>query len=364
MAKDQVTAGRRAGEDLRVLVVDDEEHIRHIVSEQLSLAGFSVESACDGVEALEKGGRERYAVLLTDIRMPVMDGMALLREWVRLYPETAVVVMSAFADLDTAVTALKIGACDYLAKPFNMQALLITVESALRKKAMERQIQEYQADLERKVMEQSELINAMYVQSIQALIRALEAKDPYTRGHSQRVTVYSTAIARTMGLPANRVELVRRAAILHDLGKIGIPEAILNKPGRLSPEEFAAVTRHPEIAVGILRHISFFQPLLGVVLHHHERYDGSGYPEALAGRAIPLESRIMAVADTFDAMTTTRAYRKALPLADANAEVIRAAGTQLDPDVVDCFLRAQGRIEVPEEVPLPAGLDARIFAAR
>lgn len=349
------------GHGLRVLVVDDEEHLRASVRERLEIAGFSVDVAGDGREALEKGNGGRYAVLLTDIRMPVMDGIALLREWVARYPDTAAIVMSAHAELHTAVAALKMGACDYITKPFSFDVLLITIESALRKKAVERQLRDYQANLEHRVKEQTDLINAMYVQSIQALIHALEAKDCYTRGHSQRVTMYSVAIGRAMGLPPARLDILRRAAILHDLGKIGIPEAILNKSGRLSREEFAVVTRHPEVAVGILQHIAFFQPLLPAILHHHERFNGTGYPHGLSGGSIPLESRIMAVADTFDAMTTTRAYRRALPLAEANAEVIRGEGTQFDAEVVSAFMRAQGRIEVPPDVNLPEGLDLRIF---
>ncbi|MCL5884187.1 MAG: response regulator [Deltaproteobacteria bacterium] len=358
------TAFRSAENGLRILVVDDEEHVRAIIRERLQIAGFAVDEAVNGRDAMDRAGRERYAVLLTDIRMPVMDGIGLLREWMRRYPDTAAIVMSAYAELDTAVAALKIGACDYITKPFNFDVLLITIESALRKKAVERQLQDYQVNLERKVQEQTELINAMYAQSIQALIQALEAKDHYTRGHSQRVTMYSVAIGKAMELAPERIEILRRAAVLHDLGKIGIPEAILNKPARLSPREFEAVTRHPEMAAAILQHVVFFQPLLPAILHHHERYDGMGYPAHLSGNAIPLESRIMAVADTFDAMTSTRAYREALPLAEANAEVIRCAGSQFDPEIVPVFLKIQGRIEVPRDVLLPEGLDTRIFVAQ
>lgn len=355
--------GRLSGRDgLKVLVVDDEEHVRAIVRERLEIAGFSVTEASNGKEALDRADGGQYAVLLTDIRMPVLDGIGLLREWTRRSPETAAIVMSAYAELDTAVAALKIGACDYITKPFNFDVLLITIESALRKKAVERQLHDYQHNLERKVQQQTEIINAMYAQSIQALIQALEAKDHYTRGHSQRVTMYSVAIGKAMDLSPERLEILRRAAVLHDLGKIGIPESILNKPGRLSPDEFNAVTSHPETAAAILSPVAFFQPLLPAIRHHHERFDGSGYPARLTGREIPLESRIMAIADTFDAMTSTRAYRKALPLAEANAEVIRCAGTQFDPEIVPVFLEVQGRIEIPAGVMLPEGLDRRIFA--
>jgi putative two-component system response regulator len=350
------------GDGRRILVVDDEEHVRSIIRERLEIAGYGVTEAGNGREALEKTESGLYAVLLTDIRMPYMDGIALLREMTLRSPGTAGIVMSAHAELDTAVAALKLGACDYITKPFNFDVLLITIENAIRKKSLERQLHDYQMNLEKKIEEQTNLINAMYVQSIQSLIRALEAKDYYTRGHSQRVTMYSVAIGKGMELPPDRIEILRRASILHDLGKIGVREAILNKPARLDGAEFDEIVAHPEVATRILRHISFFHPLLPAILHHHERFDGTGYPKGLAGDGIPMESRIMAVADTFDAMTSTRAYRKALPLEAANAEIRRCAGIQFDPDVAALFLEIQGCIEVPPDVILPEGFDLSIFA--
>lgn len=335
----------------RVLVVDDEEFLRFLVREWLEQAGYTVEEASDGREALDKldGRGWAFDILLTDIRMPKMDGIALLGEWLKRSPTTAGVVMSANAELDTAVSALKLGACDYITKPFNSQVLLLTLENALRKKELERQVEDYRLNLEKKVKEQTDVINLMYVRSIDAMVKALEAKDYYTRGHSQRVTIYSVAIAREMGLIDQEVENLRRASVLHDLGKIGVRETVLNKPAKLSPEEFLEVVRHPEISVGIIEPIPFFQPLLPIIRHHHERYNGGGYPCGLAGGEIPLASRILAVADTYDAMTSTRAYRKALPAEDAVAELRRCAGTQFDPDIVPIFLSCLPRIRIPAE---------------
>lgn len=344
---------------IHVLVVDDEEFLRSIVRERLELAGYAVDEACNGKDALGKiasGGR-RYDVLITDIRMPEMDGITLLQECGKRSPATAGIVMSANAELDTAVSALKMGACDYITKPFNFDVLLITIENALRKKDLERQLEDYRTNLEQKIREQTDVINSMYVRSIDAMIKALEAKDFYTRGHSQRVTIYSVAMAKEMGLSDPEVEHLRRASVLHDLGKIGVREAILNKPGKLTDEEFAEIMRHPETAVGILEPIPFFHPLLPSILHHHERFDGRGYPGRLSGDRIPLFSRIMAVADTFDAMTSTRAYRKALPASEANAEIRRCSGAQFDPDIVPFFLACQPKIVVPGDVLLPEGFE-------
>ena len=357
------TEVKNAPPAIRVLVVDDEEFLRSIVRERLEIAGYFVEEASDGDEALamlESNGP--YNVLLTDIRMPVMDGITLLGEWGKRSPATAGIVMSANAELDTAVHALKMGACDYITKPFNFDVLLITIENALRKKDLERQLDDYRANLEEKVKEQTDVINSMYVRSIDAMIKALEAKDFYTRGHSQRVTLYSMAIAAELGMKGQELEDLHRASVLHDLGKIGVREAVLNKAGKLTEEEFGEIVRHPETAVRILEPIPFFRPLLPAILHHHERFDGKGYPSRLAGRSIPLASRIMAIADTFDAMTSTRAYRKALPVADAIAEIRRCSGTQFDPDIVPAFLACQSKIVIPGDVTLPEGFEEAIPA--
>jgi response regulator RpfG family c-di-GMP phosphodiesterase len=349
---------------VRVLVVDDEEFLRSIVRERLEIAGYSVEEASNGNDALAMLGRDGpHDVLLTDIRMPGMDGITLLTEWGKRSPGTAGIVMSANAELDTAVHALKMGACDYITKPFNFDVLLITIENALRKKDLERQLDDYRTNLEKKVKEQTDIINSMYVRSIDAMIKALEAKDYYTRGHSQRVTLYSLAIGGELGMTGQDLEDLHRASVLHDLGKIGVREAVLNKPGKLTEEEFAEIVRHPETAVRILEPIPFFRPLLPAILHHHERFDGKGYPSRLAGSNIPLASRIMTIADTFDAMTSTRAYRKALPVVDAIAEIRRCSGTQFDPDIVPAFLACQSKIVIPGDVSLPEGFEEAIPAS-
>ncbi|MBI5576998.1 MAG: response regulator [Deltaproteobacteria bacterium] len=352
-------------EGVTVLVVDDEEFIRTLVRERLEIAGYSVDEACNGREALSRLAASDYTVLLTDIRMPEMDGISLLREATTRFPEVAGIVMSAHAELDTAVSALKIGACDYITKPFNFDVLLITIENSIRKKALERELQDYQVNLEKKVKEQTDLINQMYIRSIDSLIKALEAKDFYTRGHSQRVTMYSVAIGKEMRLASGQIDVLHQAAILHDLGKIGVREAVLNKPGKLTEEEFKEIILHPEVATKILEPIPNFRPLLPAILHHHERYDGKGYPGHLKGKDIPLESRIMAIADTFDSMTSTRAYRKALSLETANAEILRCSGSQFDPDIVPVFLGVQGKIEILgdlNDLILPDGHVDAIFA--
>ena len=340
---------REGAVKVRVLVVDDEEFLRSIVRERLEIAGYFVEEASNGKEALAMAanGHGPYDVLLTDIRMPVMDGIALLSEVAKSCPGTAGIAMSANTELDTAVQAMKKGACDYITKPFNFDVLLITIENALRKKDLERQLEDYRV--------YARSIDAM----IMSLVKALEAKDPYTRGHSERVTLYSMAIATELTMTGQEREDLHRASVLHDLGKIGVPEAVLNKPGRLTEEEFAEIKRHPGKAVEILGP-SIPGSVAIAIKHHHESFDGKGYPSRLSGRNIPLASRIMTIADTFDAMTSTRAYRKALPVADAIAEIRRCSGTQFDPEIVPAFLACKSKIVLPGDVSLPEGLEGTI----
>jgi putative two-component system response regulator len=334
--------------DIRVLVVDDEKFLRSIVRERLEIDGYSVEEASNGKEALAMlESRRPYDVLLTAIRMPVMDGITLLSEWAKRCPGTASIVMSANAELDTAVQALKMGACDYITKPFTFDVLLITIKNALRKKDIERQIEDYRVNLEEKVKEQTEVIHTERVRFIDSLIRTLETKDPYTRGHSQRVTYYSLKIAEELGMTGQELEDLRLAAMLHNIGMIGVRDAVLHKPGKLTDEEWGEIVRHPEMGVRILEPITSFRPILPAVLHHHERFDGKGYPSQLSGDKIPLASRIIAIANTFDAMTSTAVYRKALPIADAIAEIRRCSGTHFDPGIVPAFLACQSKIAPP-----------------
>jgi len=331
--------------ELRVLVVDDDECVRLLIRECLESSGYTVEEAADGVEALDKLNGGGFNILLTDLSMPRMDGITLLREALKLNHSIASVVVSTSTEFDSAIFALRLGACDYINKPFSCEALIITIERAIHKKELEWQIEDYRLNLEKKVKEQTNVINLMYARAIDAMVNALEAKDLYTRGHSQRVMAYSVATARAMCMIEEEIENLQRASVLHDIGKIGIRDMVINKPGELTPEEFQEIVRHPELSVSIIEPIPFFQPLLPVIMHHHERYNGHGYPSGLAGDKIPLASRILSVADTFDAMTSTRPYRKALPADDAVAELRRCAGVQFDPEVVSTFLCCLPRMQ-------------------
>jgi HD-GYP domain-containing protein (c-di-GMP phosphodiesterase class II) len=230
---------------------------------------------------------------------------------------------------------------DYLTKPFHLDEVRARVRQALEKRRLILENRGYQLGLEARVAEQSRRLEAFFLASIQSLADALEVKDPYTHGHSLRVSHYSTAIARVIGLDADSLQQIEIGGRVHDIGKIGVREAVLNKPGPLSDEEYAHIMTHPTVGWRILSPLLGEMPkALNIVRWHHEKHDGSGMPDGLAGDAIPLEARIAAVADTFDAMTSVRPYRPGVPLRDTLAELRRCSGAQFDPICVAAFIEA------------------------
>jgi putative two-component system response regulator len=269
-----------------------------------------------------------------------MDGITLLREVRARHPETAVVMITAVADVDVAVSCLAIGAMDYLMKPFNIEEVRARVRQALEKRRLVLDNLAYQEQLEQRVRAQAHRLEELFLGTMQAFAAALEVKDPYTRGHSIRVSQYSVAIARMMQLDAETIRQIEIGGHLHDIGKIGVRESVLNKPGPLTDEEYEHIMTHPVVGWRILSPLLTEVPLaLHIVRSHHERFDGRGIPDGLVSTEIPLEARIAAVADAFDAMTSGRAYRRGgrMTLAAAVEEVERCCGTQFDPEVVAGF---------------------------
>jgi putative two-component system response regulator len=261
-------------------------------------------------------------------------------------------MLTGLSDTTTAVDCLHLGAADFLLKPISMNELQARVTRALEKRALVLQNRFYQENLERRVHEQAQRIQELFLQGVQMLARALEAKDAYTRGHSIRVSRYSVATARRLGFQGRVLDGIRLGGELHDIGKIGTRESVLQKPGTLTDDEFRQISEHPVLGERMLSPLARESPdVLRIVRSHHERLDGLGFPDGLRGERIPIEARIVAVADTFDAMTTRRPYRESRPPAEAMAELRRVAGTQLDPDVVEAFVAAHPH---PERLPLSA----------
>lgn len=324
------------------LVVDDEPRLRQVLLHLMRTDGFHCFEAGNGVEALEVLERHPITLVMSDMRMPRMDGIELLKQVRSRWPDTAVVMITAVADVEVAVSCLASGAMDYLTKPFHLEEVRARVKQALEKRRLVLENREYQWHLEMRVAEQARRLENLFLASIRALAEALELKDAYTRGHSMRVSRYSGIIARALRLDDETVRQIELGGQLHDVGKIGVREDVLNKPGRLTPEEYEHIMTHPLLGWRILQPLMSDAPIaLNVVRYHHERVDGRGVPDRLSGDTIPLEARIVAVADALDAMMSGRPYRgEEMQLEDAIAELRCNAGTQFDCAVVDAALHA------------------------
>ena len=358
-----------------ILIVDDEEVVRKLLKRKLVGMGYQCREAGGAAQAMDELQAGAVALVLLDIKMPGKSGVQLLPEIKAAYPDTVVIMATAIADTDTAVHCMKHGAYDYVTKPFNLSGVVLSVERALERKRLELENRYYQRHLEERVSQQAEKIRQSFLNSITALAYALEAKDRYTSGHSERVAALSVAIATELGLPPEEIEKIRLAGLLHDIGKIGVKEPVLNKPGGLTDDEFQYVKSHCELGERILAPIVEDKEILFMVRHHHERYDGAGYPDGLPLTKMPLSADILAaegcpekvhegvegevslwcrgasvlaVADSFDAMTSERPYRRAMSDEIACAEIERGRGIQFTPVVVDAFLRVKKKIPVAD----------------
>ena len=326
----------------KCLVVDDEPGVRGFLVRMLQAQGFQCYEAGSGIEVLHILDRiGEPPLIVSDMRMPEMDGIHLLEEVRARYPDTSVIMLSGVSETNTAVDCLHRGAADFLLKPISMSELQARVGRVLEKRALVLQNRYYQSSLERQVREQAHRIQELFLQGVQMLARALEAKDAYTSGHSIRVSRYAVATAERMGFGGESLDGIRLGGELHDIGKIGTSESVLHKPGSLTAEERHQITQHPVLGEKMLKPLAQEQPdVLRIVRSHHERLDGRGFPDGLRGERIPIAARIVAVADAFDAMTTRRPYRESRPPADALQELRRVAGSQLDPEAVEAFVAA------------------------
>jgi response regulator RpfG family c-di-GMP phosphodiesterase len=334
-----------------VLIVDDDRQVRDVLHEIFLSHGYMCNLATDGREGLELFQATRPPLTVTDVKMPVMDGLEFLRRIRGLDPDAAVIMLTGVGDVKTAIESLKVGAYDFIVKPVNVEELLIAAERAAERRQLLIERREYQATLERRVEEATrDLARTLrelqdtYRATLEALGSALDTRDVGTEAHSRRVHGYALTIAHAHGVPEPEIKDIVHGVLLHDIGKIGIPDAILLKPGPLTPEEWIIMRTHPEVGRRLIERIPFLRGAVPVVYHHHERWDGSGYPLGLKGEAIPLGARIFAVADALDAMTFDRPYSKAVPFDAARREIQRCAGGHFDPAVVRTFL------SIPESV--------------
>jgi putative two-component system response regulator len=318
------------------LVVDDEAGLRRILMQVMRRDGFRCLEASNGAEALQQLESHPVSLLMSDMRMPGMDGIELLRSVRARYPDVAVMMITAVPDVEAAVTCLSHGAMDYLTKPFHLEEVRARVTQAMDRRRLILENRHYQERLKERVAAQASRLEEMFLAGVQALAEALELKDAYTRGHSVRVSQYSSILARTLQLHDDVVRQIELGGHVHDIGKIGVREAVLNKTEKLTEEEYEHIMIHPLVGWRVLAPLLGDAPVaLNIVRSHHERMDGQGVPDGLTGEAIPLEARIVAVADAIDAMTSGRPYRgNELTLDEALDELRRNAGTQFDGRVV------------------------------
>ena len=341
-------------EATRILIVDDDASVRDVIGVLLKEEGYACTAVASAQAALDAAAATEFPLVISDVKMPGHDGMWLLERVREAHPDTAVIMLTAFGDTEAAVESLRRGAADYLLKPPKVTDLIRAIERALARRRLDLARQRYRQSLEKRVREKTaDLARALkdlettYSSTLWALVTALDAREHETGDHSQRVVRYSLAIARRIGIPERELPDLGRGALLHDIGKIGVPDAILLKPGRLDEAEWREMRKHPQIGYDILRSIDFLAASAEMVLAHQERYDGGGYPRGLAGEKIPVGARIFAIADTYDAMTSDRPYRNALSGETAREEILRHAGTQFDPRCADAFL-SMSRAELAE----------------
>jgi putative nucleotidyltransferase with HDIG domain len=336
----------------RILVVDDEEPIREIVASMLGAAGYLCKQAGSGMEALAvlNTGAE-FELMLSDLMMADLDGIGLLERTKEKYPDMPVVMVTAVHDISVALAAIRNGAYDYLLKPFEREQLLNTVSRALENRRLKVENRTYQTNLESLVKARTDQLQAAmsslersYDITLEALGDALDLKDRETEGHSRRVTLFTIAIAQALGLPREQITVIARGAFLHDIGKMAIPDEILKKPGKLAPEEMEIMKEHAYHGYQIVKKIPFLVEVAEIVYSHQEWFNGEGYPRHLRGNEIPIGARIFSVADTFDAITSDRIYRRAQSYAAARAEIQKFSGRQFDPEIVKVFL------EMPDNI--------------
>ena len=347
---------------LKLLIVDDEPEIRELLETFFRRKDYEVITAQNGKEAVEIVKAQRPHIVFLDVRMPVMDGLAALRQIRAIDQSVKVIMITAFEDESTVQQAKELGSVDYIRKPFNLEYLERTVIQKVSTTLFEdlrREINE-KNDLIHKLAFEVERVNTLnkklktnFYQTILSLAMALEARDRYTHGHSERVDMYSKVIAEEMGqagvvkVDDVFLENLHLESRLHDIGKIAVPDAVLNKAGRLTEEEFTMIKVHPVKSAHILAPLEDLKDNIEVIRHHHERFDGKGYPTGLSGESIPLRARIIAVADAFDAMTSDRPYRKAMAFGEAFAELQRNKNTQFDARAVDAFVSAHKKQKIP-----------------
>ena len=330
------------GKKHTILAIDDEEN--NLLLLQRTLRGdYTILLASSGQEALDiiKEHGEEISLIVSDQKMPFMEGTDFFKKISVSYPNIIKILLTGHSNIDILVDAInECNLFQYILKPFEPEQLCNVVESGIKK---------YELSVSKLQILQD--LSELFYRTIKSIANALDAKDQYTHGHSMRVTLYSLALAKALNLDDELLEEIETAGLLHDIGKLAIPEKILLKPGKLTDEEFKIIKTHPELGKNLVDGIEKLKLISTWLKYHHERYDGKGYPEGLIGEKIPISSRIIALADTYDAMTSTRSYRRALSHQEAIDEIKRCSGTQFDPKLAELFVSIADEIDLIKQNP-------------
>jgi putative two-component system response regulator len=319
-----------------ILLVDDEEAIRCILNKGLSVHGYSCDEAGDGEKALEKLEGNSTDLVIMDINMPGRPGSEILPEMTVRFPETAVIMASGITDSKVIAKCIKDGAHDYICKPFRFEQVLRSVSSTLDKRRLAVEIQKYFREAGRESDQFVEFRN-FFTDNVEALVNNLEASDDYTRGHSEAVTKIALTIGSQLGLSEKKLNDLKWASLLHDVGKIAVDPDILNKPGELTSSEYRHIMTHAVIGPSLVKPF-VNNNVVDIISHHHDHYDGSGFNQSIKGKSIPLGARIIAVADAYQAMISDRPYRRAMSQQDAIEELLWYSGSQFDPIIANMLI--------------------------
>ena len=325
-----------------ILIVDDEINNLKILKRTIR-GKYKILTASNGLEGLEtlKRNLDEISLIVSDHKMPIMEGTKFLEEANTIAPDVIKILLTGFSDIEIITDAVnKCNLFQYILKPFNPDELQEVVKNGIDKFDLASSKSLILKDLKE-----------LFYKTIKSIASALDAKDPYTHGHSMRVTLYSIILAKELNVSEAQLESIEMAGLLHDVGKIAIPQSILCKPGRLTDDEFVIMKSHPSNSEKLIASIKKLHDVSAVIKHHHERWDGNGYPDRLAGENIPFIARIIAIADTYDAMTSTRSYRKALDHDIAIDEIQKCAGTQFDPQLAQKFVEIENLIKAAKENP-------------
>lgn len=334
-----------------VLVVDREVCIRESLEQILSTEGYKVLCSATAAEAMKILNREKIAVIIVDYYLDIMNGVEFLSHVEKEVRDVEMILTIAYPDISLAQSLMDQDFFDLVTKPFHAYDILFAVKRAFEKRKLIVESADFRQTLKKKIKEQTLSLRLrnqekqqLLINTIKSLVQTLEAKDKYTEGHSRRVAENSLEIAQSLGLDYREQEEIHLAGLMHDIGKIGIKESILNKRGRLTEEEYTHIKKHPLISQRILEPIPQFKRVINMIRNHHEFYDGSGYPDGMVGKDIPAGARILAVCDAFDAMTSDRPYRPALDRDKAFMLLARGVRTQFDPEFTRIFFKIKGRI--------------------